>query len=473
MLENYADAIVDELANKLDGLESVTVWGGSSSDRLRELLREKESGLLPFVFVSDRWDVAQDNREYTVMNGSGEMATKPYDEAAVPILYEPFLVVCGETQDEVREIVDALRSRFADGVMCKVFIDNQKDDAIPLLIRVSSSEVEIEPCGGLSKNAFPIECFGANVYFHPAATPKPLFTSTIDFKDPKRDRDIQYRFVQIAQWCNMVANPRRIKCWLQDYNSVVDPSFESSNYSDDIVALRRMSKKGDVPSREAFESCMKNLIPVCHDLYDRYTSGESYLVTALYITDKANRIDQLKNQICKYLELPEHEDMQIQRIRQPREAEAFKYYLQYMDEDTSLLMHDVYCKYRQHLQEKERHDIKLGQRMRSMVSDTAKPKPQAYCEEQSCEPVSSGVSLGGSVIGSILGNAIGNYGVRKELRNQTRLMEEEAREAKRERERERRERATQSQREWDAVKKANDERKRKGEPLLPLPPRYY
>ena len=271
----------------------------------------------------------------------------------------------------------------------------------------------------------------------------------------------------------MVANPRRIKCWLQDYNSVVDPSFESSNYSDDIVALRRMSKKGDVPSREAFESCMKNLIPVCHDLYDRYTSGESYLVTALYITDKANRIDQLKNQICKYLELPEHEDMQIQRIRQPREAEAFKYYLQYMDEDTSLLMHDVYCKYRQHLQEKERHDIKLGQRMRSMVSDTAKPKPQAYCEEQSCEPVSSGVSLGGSVIGSILGNAIGNYGVRKELRNQTRLMEEEAREAKRERERERRERATQSQREWDAVKKANDERKRKGEPLLPLPPRYY
>lgn len=184
MLENYADAIVDELANKLDGLESVTVWGGSSSDRLRELLREKESGLLPFVFVSDRWDVAQDNREYTVMNGSGEMATKPYDEAAVPILYEPFLVVCGETQDEVREIVDALRSRFADGVMCKVFIDNQKDDAIPLLIRVSSNEVEIETCGGLSKNAFPIECFGANVYFHPAATPKPLLPQPSTSKTP-------------------------------------------------------------------------------------------------------------------------------------------------------------------------------------------------------------------------------------------------------------------------------------------------
>ena len=477
MLENYADVIVDELAKKLNGFNGVNVWGGSSLDRLRELLQAKESGLLPFVFVSDRWDVAQGNRKYAVMHSSGEIVTKPYDDAAVPILYKPSLGICGKTQDEVKEIVDALRSLFADGVMCKTFIDNQKDDAIPLFIRVSNNEVEIEPRGGLSKNAFPIECFSASVDFYPAATPKPLLTSTIDFKDLKRNRDIQYRFVQIAQWCDRIANPRRIESWLQDYRSIVDPSFTSNNFSDDVLALRRMSKNGEVPPREAFESCMEALIPVCNDLYDRYTSNEPYAVTATYITDKTNRIDQLKNQVCKHLDLPEHEDMQIQMVRQPREAEAFKYYLQYMDEDSSLLMHDVYYKYRQHLREKERHDIELSQQMRGMVGGIAEPEPQAYREEQSYEPASSGVSLGGSIISSILGNAIGNYGVRKELRNQTRLMEEEAREAKREQERirneERRERARQSQREWDAVKRANDERRRKGEPLLPLPPRHY
>ena len=38
---------------------------------------------------------------------------------------------------------------------------------------------------------------------------------------------------------------------------------------------------------------------------------------------------------------------------------------------------------------------------------------------------------------------------------------------------ERHRRAVQSQREWDAVKKANEERRRKGQPELPLPPRFW
>lgn len=222
---------------------------------------------------------------------------------------------------------------------------------------------------------------------------------------------------------------------------------------------------------------MKALIPVCPDLYDRYVSKEPYLATAAYVMDRAVRIDRLKHKICKHLGLPEREDMQIQEIRQPREAQAFRYYLQYMDEDSSLQIQDVYYKYRQHLREKERHDIGLRRQLDNTLSNVMEPESRVCHEGSRCEPASSGASLGSSIIGSILGNAIGNYGVRKELRNQTRLMEEKAREASREQERirnaERRERALQSQREWHEVKKANDERRRKGEPLLPLPPREY
>lgn len=477
MLERFADVIVDELSKKLNGLNNVTVWGGNSLARLRELLQSGESGVLPFVFVSTRWDVAQDNRTYAVMRDSGEIVTRAYDDTALPILYKPTLGVCGKTQDEVKEIVDALRSLFTEGVMQKAFVDNKDGDAIPLFIRIADEDVDIEPRGGLSKNAFPIECFSSSVAFYPAATPKPLLTSTIDFGELKRNRDNQYRFVQIAQWCNKIANPYRIESWLNDYHSLVDPSYASSNCSDDIVSLRKMSKNNETPPRDIFERCMSVLIPVCPDLFDRYTSKEPYMTTAAYIMDKTSRIDQLKHKICKHLDLPEHEDMQIQRVRQPRESEAFKYYLQYMDEDPNLLIQDVYYKYRQHLREKEKHDVELSQQINNMASDIAEPAPQAYHEEPYYEPASSGPSLGSSIIGSILGNAIGNYGVRKELRNQTRFMEEEARETRREQERirneEKRERALQSQREWDAVKRANDERRRKGEPLLPLPPRHY
>lgn len=72
-----------------------------------------------------------------------------------------------------------------------------------------------------------------------------------------------------------------------------------------------------------------------------------------------------------------------------------------------------------------------------------------------------------------VGTAIGNSAiVNEEKRRAEYEKERDLREQAKERERRHRE-AVESQRNWDAVKKANDERRRKGQPELPYPPRKW
>lgn len=68
---------------------------------------------------------------------------------------------------------------------------------------------------------------------------------------------------------------------------------------------------------------------------------------------------------------------------------------------------------------------------------------------------------------------IANMGVKKAIKDQTRLMEEQERRRREEAEAEKRERAHRSQVEWENVRKQNIERRRKGLPELPYPERFY
>lgn len=82
----------------------------------------------------------------------------------------------------------------------------------------------------------------------------------------------------------------------------------------------------------------------------------------------------------------------------------------------------------------------------------------------------------GSILGSIIDGA-SEYRNEKKLEKQRLEYEREQKEYEKKREREKRDerhrRAIQSQREWEAVRKANEERRRKGQPELPLPPRDW
>ena len=81
------------------------------------------------------------------------------------------------------------------------------------------------------------------------------------------------------------------------------------------------------------------------------------------------------------------------------------------------------------------------------------------------------------ILGDILkiaaGVAIGNSSSVNEEKKQTQLMKEQAIREKQQVAEARHQAALESQRQWRAVKKANEERRRKGLPELPYPPRTW
>ena len=102
---------------------------------------------------------------------------------------------------------------------------------------------------------------------------------------------------------------------------------------------------------------------------------------------------------------------------------------------------------------------------------------EQYYEEA---PRSSSGGFIRDVASTAIGASIANRGIEKEMKRQREADERRERQEKEDRkrrefeERERkREEAYQSQREWRAVQKANEERRRKGQPELPLPPRKW
>lgn len=74
---------------------------------------------------------------------------------------------------------------------------------------------------------------------------------------------------------------------------------------------------------------------------------------------------------------------------------------------------------------------------------------------------------------SAIGTWAGTRSLRKEVRKQTELQERAKKREQARYDEERRRRARQSQREWYAVKEANEKRRRNGQPELPYPPREW
>lgn len=72
-----------------------------------------------------------------------------------------------------------------------------------------------------------------------------------------------------------------------------------------------------------------------------------------------------------------------------------------------------------------------------------------------------------------VGSAIANRGIKNELGRQRMQDEEFEKQRRNEEINRRREEARASQREWERISKLNQERRKKGQPELPLPDRKY
>ena len=100
----------------------------------------------------------------------------------------------------------------------------------------------------------------------------------------------------------------------------------------------------------------------------------------------------------------------------------------------------------------------------------------SYDDQYYAEEPSRGSVLGGfvrDVTATAIGSSIANRGIKKELRRQREEEERREKERRNEEDRRKREAAHRSQVEWEKVRKANEERRRKGQPELPYPDRFY
>ena len=126
--------------------------------------------------------------------------------------------------------------------------------------------------------------------------------------------------------------------------------------------------------------------------------------------------------------------------------------------------------------QQEIEEEKLRQYQREL--DLREQEIERERNRQAANEFFSGVAA--TAAGSYIGNRAANRGERKELQKQTAYLKKQTeiaeQEAKKrafaEDERKRRE-AHESQLRWDAVSKENEKRRRKGQPELPLPPRWY
>ena len=130
-------------------------------------------------------------------------------------------------------------------------------------------------------------------------------------------------------------------------------------------------------------------------------------------------------------------------------------------------------------QEEEERRLEESRRKMAQWDREYEEQEAAYArrQEERYYERNSGGSGGGSflrdVASAAIGGSIANRGVKKELRKQREEANEREKARRAEEDRKKREAAHRSQVEWENVRKANIERRRKGLPELPYPDRFY
>lgn len=296
---------------------------------------------------------------------------------------------------------------------------------------------------------------------------------------------------------------------LEDVSRAIDSDYGALLDNKPIPALKiasipyRKLKKAynaRLPiEKEVFDAGLKNIVRYYPNLYDKFASNAS--IESIK-NDIAETIYACRNNLDTWIQLL----MDLFDFPPKIVAGNATYYLKDNDADSKYDKEESYAflKYfSSHLNRKDAYkdlherllDYIEYERQQVIVRKEEAEMREQRREEEYYRRMESGAdsSSGDSGLG-ILGavaaieTARNSRKSKKELKKQTKLMEQQAkeqrereeariqrerdRERKREweRDRERAERYSQAMREYEAVKKANEERRRKGQPELPLPP---
>lgn len=265
------------------------------------------------------------------------------------------------------------------------------------------------------------------------------------------------------------------------YN-VVDKTIDNVFKAEEFVELKKAFAEKKPIDKTKFDSVFKEITEI-YPLYEKMIQGWSHEK----VKEDLERYKELflknKDELCERLDLPKTYKSVTGVI--PKNDLKILGNMMYTHSDITL-SEAIQIQEERHIEDiEERERIRQERAERERIMREQNAMMEDYC---SYEPQSSSGSILKTAAGVAIGNSISNRAHnkrqkeymkqmdknQKEFMRQMEKKEEERRRYEERKAREARERAYwESRRNRDAVIKANQERRRKGQPELPLPPIKY
>lgn len=485
MLNLLTDAILQDMQKRVS--IPVEFWGGSTYQNWFLAADINKNMNIPNVLIKARSHYNIDSMEYHNVDAEGEPRKHPHTLSALPLVYSIMLRIYAETEEEVNKIKNQIKQVYSESeVQIKVPDPIEKGEYMVQRLAFEEDwdvgfegekKLESGQVVWVSTMVF-AECEG--VYYTDA------FPQTA----ANNDTVYQLSLIHQAQFCREYekALNEAIEKLDVDYKNLYDYGFLSNLFhSADYVELKNSIKKGDSVDIKLFNKVFEKITKY-YPLFQRFAYNYSYEQIREEIVDIGNKYKEKCESLCERAGIPEtisthykvDDETYRERYFEGRSSEALSAYSGYMLADiyfgTDKAI-EKYCK-------KKSKEFEIEEKRRRQWEAEQQALAEMRAQEAEYESYdmydSGGNSDGSGFASSLLSSSIANAGIKRELRKQTKLMREQAeREKERERmasQRERDERhraAVESQRRFDAVMRANRERRRKGQPELPLPPRTW
>ncbi len=410
VINEYTDAVVNDLKTKIHPGFEVSVFGGSSYQEFARAFYEKQV-LNSTVVVRANMEFTFDYKTYSVERLDGTSAGYFYDAFSLPILYGVTVEIYSVDEKEMDYLAQQLKEAYSNEVQIKLPI--KKISNSNNIIRLSldpgietKKEQSIEGYENLKKTIIAFQKF-PNVYY----------IQNYEKKEVEDNQRLQFRMVQqclFLQKCLEMIKWKTLPTLEKDYRYFTlgkKPFFSSVEFNE----MRNRLMQGLPIERELFDKAFEDITTIYPMLYDKMFQKLSVEQIKKEIEMLQKNYDNRLKQYCSFLELNSlqaaTEWMPIRNSisSSPRDKKCFEFYEEKM-ENSDILIFDAITKCRGMLWEEE---------LEARERDRAREEARAMREEES--ESSGGGSFLGSMVGAAVGTAIGNKKAKKQKKGKVDL----------------------------------------------------
>lgn len=457
----YTDAVVAEIKSKLNVDFDYSIFGGSNyADFFTEV--KKADALRPIIRIDTVANFTFECTAFLLKRPNGAVEKLDHDFVhMLPYVYGISMRVYHDdaSGDTAGIIEKQIRSLYSGEVEVWVEVPGFRGNKSLVKLFVAPDQEPTEPAQehGLSVKIIPFIPY-YSVYYFQGWDPAALSS---DLKQ-------QFTVLQIAEFsCLTYSKYEDALTYLEkDYLTFINHEKNRwrSFFSPAYKQVKDRYDRGLPIDQDTFNSAFRKIVCVVPQLFKFFINGATYDDIHGIIAARAGEINQRYVEACDDLKLPEQINGKYGVVFNCRESRSL----------TSLL--EAVAGKNVSLETAVKNQLRTMEiRKRDELFEAY---DRANYEGEQIEYESDGSSGHGSFLRDVVSTAAGVYigerlADRKRAKREAEL-EESRREWEMKQESERRHQAAlESQRQWEAVRRANEERRKKGQPELPLPPRSW